>query len=483
MPAKHGNHLSTVAAMGNKPPQQELILAIFKDNYNTGRTPDGEPFATGIYDAPTVAIPLRGRSGLRQRLAADMYELLERQPSSEALSTALLTIEGLCSQPPARRAALRVARAGDGNIILDLGRRDGQVAVIWPGGWELCPSAPVLFRRSAATLELPLPVRGGLTAEVGEIIKMRSRDEFALYSGCRVMSVLPEGTRPVEVMTGQPGSGKTTRTRITTRWLGGDMAAMPKDHRDWVAMAANAHVLGHDNVSSLSADRQDLLCKAASGDAHLARVLYTDADLFRMVFQPVSVIINGVEVGMLRSDFIRRSVSHYLLKLGRYWTDAEVAAAWERGHPAALGWLLDLTAAVLARMTLIPRPDGDSLADFAWVLAALDSLWGTRALDLWRDGQAELYAELAEGDPVAIAVRKTVLSPWGGTAGELLELMGERSALPTGMARPWTPRSLASALERAQAALEAAGWVVGKEKDPHTKRSRFGLWPPGTWPG
>jgi hypothetical protein len=136
----------------------------------------------------------------------------------------------------------------------------------------------------------------------------------------------------------------------------------------------------------------------------------------------------------------RRSVSHYLLKLSRYWTDAEVAAAWERGHAGSLGWLLSLTAAVLERMGRIAQPRGNSLADFAWVLAALDSLWGTRSLELWRGGQAELYAELAEGDPVAMAVRV----PWGGKAADPLELMknaGVLAGAPPG--RPWTPNGSA----------------------------------------
>jgi hypothetical protein len=478
--AQRGEHLNLLLNGGGKPPQAEILLAIFMDNYVPGRTPDGELFATGVHDAPTVAVPLRGKSGLRQRLAADMFGIFGgRMPSSESLSTVLNTVEGVCSQVPPRRPALRVARAPDGNIVLDLGRPDGACVVIWPGGWELAGSAPVLFRRSAATPELPLPARGGSLDGIWEIIAPRNPDEFALYAGCRVMSLIPEGTRPVEIMTGQPGSGKTTRTRITTGWLGGDMAPMPRDPRDWAAMAASAHCLGHDNVSVLSADRQDLLCRAASGDVYQARALYSDADLFRVKFQPLSVVINGVEVGMLRTDLIRRSVSHYLARPASFRPDAEVEAAWERGHAGALGWLLDTAAAVLARMGQMQRPSGDSLADFAWVLAALDELWGTRALGLWRDGQAELHAELAEGDPVALAVREAVTRPWRGKAADLLGLMKREGALPGSVpGRPWTPKRLSGALDRAQAALEALGWRIEREDDPHGKSRWIGLWPP-----
>ena len=252
-------------------------------------------------------------------------------------------------------------------------------------------------------------------------------------------------------------------------------------------MASAIPILGHDNVSTLSADRQDLLCVAATGDSHLARSLYSDADLFAVDFQPVSTVINGVEIGALRTDLIRRAVAHYLLKPDAYLTDAEVLRRWSAVHGQALGWLLDVLCGVLAAMEAVPAPVADSLPDFAWVLACLDSLWGTSSLELWRGGQGALYRELAEDDPVVLAISEAVTGAFQGSAKALLARLEAAHALPLAAGRGWTPYQLSRRLDRAQAALEALGWKVERPVDMHTKNRSVLLLPPGcgwqAWPG
>jgi len=459
---------------GKPPPPVQLLLAIFLDNYWLRRDSAGQAQAVS-YDVPGVAIPMKGTGGLRQRLAYDMWDLEKRQPGQEALSTVLGTIEGMAAGAAQVQPALRIARTPDGNIALDLGRPDGAAVLLNGGGWEVTARGAALFRRSAAIAPLPGPVRGG---RMPGLVNIMGRDQLALYTACRVAAMLPWGTRPVELMLGQPGSGKTATTRITVRWLGGFCPMMPRDPRDWVAMAANSHCLGHDNVSGMSAARQDLLCMAASGHEHLARMLYTDSDLHSVRFSPLSIVINGIELGGLRSDFIRRSVVHELVRPGAYLTDRDVEDRWEAEHAGALGWLCTVTCNVLDMLPRVIRPTGDSLADFAWVLAAIDAMWGTQALKLWRFDQEALYAELAEGDPVALAVTKAIAGPWQGRAGDLLELLKAGSMLP-GWSGPWTPRKLSASLTRAQSAFEAAGWKVSRVRDFHTKNYIYTILPPG----
>lgn len=469
-------HLTESAGTGKRPPQHEILLAVFQDNYHGPyRTPDGLTFAVRM-SVPSVMLPLRGPSGLRQRLAADMWRLTGKLPSQEAQSTSLAVIEGVALDGRTFPSAVRTARAPDGPVVVDLGRPDGLAAVVVPGRWGTTTRAPVLFRRGAGVPEIPAPVPGGRLDGMRELLAIRDRDELALYVACRLMALLPEGTRPVEAFTGGGGSLKTSTTRLTIAWTGGVMANMPRDSRDWAALAANAGAIGHDNLSALSADRQDLLCKAASGHEYMARMLYSDADLVSLKFQPITIAFNGIEFGALRSDLIRRSVAHRLARPDRHLTDAEVAARWRAAHPQALGWLLDLLAAVLARRERLAAVPGDSLADFARVAAALDSLWGTDGLGFWRRSQAELFAELADADPVALAIRSAVTSPWEGTTAALLErLQPWMPALP---GRPWTPQALAGRLDRAEDALRAGGWKAERVADRRTKRRWIRLWPP-----
>jgi hypothetical protein len=129
-------------ASGKQSPQPEVLLAIVADNYYLGRTPAGEPFAVDLRRAPSVAIPLKGRDGLRQRLAVDMFTLTGKAPSQEALSTVAAMAEGICAQQPHPFAAAYRVAAGGGGIVLDLGRADGTAAVVTPSGWELTGRPP-----------------------------------------------------------------------------------------------------------------------------------------------------------------------------------------------------------------------------------------------------------------------------------------------------------------------------------------------------
>jgi hypothetical protein len=481
-----------MARYKDEPPQSAALAALLTDNYKLVCDTNGDPYAVDLYRAPGVAIPLRGKKGLRQRLAADMFEMDGWSPSSEALSNTLNLIEGMADQARPQRLAVRVARAGQDQIALDLGGRDGTAALIRPGSWELTTRGPALFRRSPAGTELPEPVAGPQRVwptQAFSLINITDRDALALYTGCRLASLIPEGTRPVELMMGQPGAIKTGSTRISVWWVGGRMAKMPRDPREWAAYALSIPILGHDNVSKINAERQDLLCAAATGDSHLARALYSDADLFAADFQPVTTVINGVETNALQTDVIRRAVIHYLLKPGAWLPEKEVSTRWAASHGYALGWLLTLLADVLERMPLVKRPDGDTLSDFAWVLAALDSLWGTHSLELWRASQGALYAEMAESDPLAMAIMEVITVTWAGTAKDLLTKLEAKMPSSPVPGRPWTPQMLSRSLDRCTAGLEALGWTVARPVDLHTKRRAIVLTPGGgngavrDWPG
>ena len=211
-------------AKGN-PGQAQALMATFYDNYWAALDQAGEPFAADNNRAPGIAIPLRGKNSLRQKLAADVLSLTGMTASNEALSTVLNAIEGMAGEVGKKRTAVRTRRAHDGRIALDLGRDDGLVVLCSPASWETSTQGHALFRRSPVAPVLPVPVRGAVPGawpgEVFSLVNVRGRDELALYTGCRLMSLLPEGTRPVEIMTGQPGAIKTGTTKITVGWLGG----------------------------------------------------------------------------------------------------------------------------------------------------------------------------------------------------------------------------------------------------------------------
>jgi hypothetical protein len=157
---------------------------------------------------------------------------------------------------------------------------------------------------------------------------------------------------------------------------------------------------------------------------------------------------------------------------------------WEAAHPAALGWLLDTTAAVLSALPGTEAPEGETMADFARVLLALDRLWGTDGYGLWKASQQDLYQEVLESDPVAMSIAATIRCEVTVTPGALLKMLTASGTLdPPRPGTQWTPRSLSGAMKRVTGPLQKNGWTVTQgARDSHDKSIRWTIRPPAGTP-
>jgi hypothetical protein len=100
------------------------------------------------------------------------------------------------------------------------------------------------------------------------------------------------------------------------------------------------------------------------------------------------------------------------------------------------------------------------LADFARIVAAVDHVLGTGALEVYRALSGRISADVVEADPVAQAVHTlaTTAETWQGTAGELLgKLTADLGDHRPPRGWPATPRGMAAALTRAAPALRDVG--------------------------
>ena len=491
MIAVAGPRLTSLLSTNSKPSQADVLMAVFEDNYWPGRTPSGEPFATGKRQAESVAISLKGKGGLRQRLAVSMYALTSKQPGQEALSAAIGTIEGTCSQAKyTAPQALRAARKA-GDAFLDLGGQGGQAVVISPGSWRVTDRPPVLFRRSGLTGELPpLPLehRGaGSLDGTRHLFNIPDGGEWAAFVACRVASLLyPASTHPAEIFTSDTsGSLKTSTVRITKAWTDpGPFLPVPKDTQSWAATAGNVYAAAIDNVSWIPDWWSDLLCKAASGDAWAARALYTDGEAYSAEFSVVP-LIDGIGLVSMRADLADRAVRHHLKRPGYYLGDDEAAQAWERGHQDALRWLLDLACQVawMHAYGRVQRPRTGRLAEYEWVLATIDALWvngGAGAAWLAKAKQ-DVAEDTIASDVLADAIAGRITAPWEGSAGELLAVIGY---LAEENREPWSIQKAGKRMPRAADALTKAGWFMERREASHAKARRWVIVPPGwTWNG
>jgi hypothetical protein len=138
-------------------------------------------------------------------------------------------------------------------------------------------------------------------------------------------------------------------------------------------------------------------------------------------------MLTSIDPGTLRGDLAERLLRLELQRItgsGRR-TEAQLLATFEGLRPALLGSLLDLLAQVLAALPAVEVVDPPRMADFAYVVAALDEVLGTRTLDVYRTRTHQTVADVIESDPVAATLGRVLEAKrrWEGTPDALLALL------------------------------------------------------------
>jgi hypothetical protein len=444
-----------------KQSQASRLVAMAIDAYELVLGEDGRPYAVDR-DGPAVAVPLRGREGLRTRLARAYYARTGTAPSASALADALTVIEGMTADAEPVPVALRVARhpTRAGAVVLDLGDPTGRAVVAEPGGWHLAETSPVLFRRTALTQALPVP---GLDAGLDDFRALLNVDDvgFGLIVGWLLAAMLPDVPHPILALTGEQGTAKSTAARFLVSLIDPSPAPLrtpPRDVRQWAVTAAASWTVALDNVSTIPPWLSDTLCKAVTGDGIVDRALFTDDDVTVLSFRRV-IAMTSIDAGALAGDLAERLVPVELQRIdpAQRRPDEAVNAAFRAAQPGTLGALLDLLADVLAALPAVQLEQLPRMADFARLLAGLDAVTGWHTLDAYLAGAADVNAAVLEAEPLAAAVRALLdrqAVGWTGTAAQLLELL---TPDPAPRSWPRTPRALSGQLRRLAPALRAGG--------------------------
>ncbi|GGM34859.1 ATP-binding protein [Longimycelium tulufanense] len=443
-----------------------LLVQIACEQYRFGISDSGETYAVPR-DGPRVVVMLRGgKTSLRSQLAREFFQRNGKTASAQALSDALLVIEGMAQDQKETRLYLRVAR-GEGAVWLDLGDDTGRAARVSPEGWAIEDSAPMLFKRTTLNSPLPEPVRGGSLAELWSWLNVTEHDR-PLVAAWLISVLFCDIPHPVLGIFGEQGTGKTTAEKVLVQLLDpGPVPTRkpPRDLESWMTAAAASWVVGLDNLSDMPAWLSDSLCRAVTGDGDVRRKLYTDNELAVFSVRRC-IVLNGIDLGALRGDLADRMLPIELHRIDEqhrreeeeYWPE------WTKVHPRILGALLDLAAAVMGVLPAIRLTRKPRMADFARILAAVDQILGTRGMDRFTDKQKSMATDSLTGDPFITALRNAITDTFTGTASEILALLTpeeEKGRVPKGW--PTTPRQVTQRLKRQAPPMRKAGWDISDD--------------------
>jgi len=456
----------------------DLIVSLALKSHRFGVTEKGEPFAVPL-NGPNVAVLLKEcADDLKARLAADYRRQYKAVPTQAALANAITVLQGEAQAETVEEVHLRVARHGN-SLIIDLGDKSGRAVVVNPGvGWEVEDRSPVLFRRTALTAPLPIPARGGNLEELRRLINI-SDEAWPILIGWLIAAYVPDIPHPILFLSGTQGTGKSWFAETLLDLI--DPSTVPRGHlpRDadrWHETAQNRWGMILDNVSMISAELSDLLCKAVTGDASIRRRLYTNSDVVVRAIRNV-VILTSIDAGALRGDLGERLFRLELAPIppGKRLDEKQLHGLKASLLPDVFGGLLDAMVETLGSLPTVAPPSLPRMADFGKVLAAADDAGITEgALGAFLHHQREISQDVLDGDSFGVAVKELALdrSLWEGTATELLNELWPMDQGPR--PRDWPkPNGVKGRLKRLIPQLETDGIDTVFEKGSGKERKRL----------
>jgi hypothetical protein len=413
------------------PSQASQLVSLARAGYDLVMSEDGRPYGVRRR-GPNIALPLRGKAGLRAQLARQYTDASGGQvPSQSALTDAMTVLEGMAAATDPVPVHLRVAGGAD-QVVLDLGTADGRCVIVTPAGWSVHSRSPVLFRRSGAMSPMPEPAHGdgdgdGL-AQLRALVNMDGPTFHQLVAWL-VAAWIPHIPHPVLTFKGEQGTGKSKTAQMVINLVDPSAAtkrSQPRDVKTWATQAFNSWALCLDNVSTIAPWLSDTLCKAVTGDGIIDRALYTDDDVVVLSFRRV-LAMTTIDAGALAGDLAERiyMLDLRLISEDQRRTEQELDQHFEADRPAILAALLDLLAKVLDRLPSIHLDRMPRMADFARVLATIDAVQGEgwNTLKTYITSADNVAADALEGDPFGSAVVAFLQQhrQWTGTAAQLLE--------------------------------------------------------------
>ncbi len=413
---------------------------------------------------------------IRALLSSRFYAATEaetgegRAAGAQAVSDALLVLEGRALDAGEECVVYtRIARIGAA-VYLDLCDPSWRVIEITAGGWRVVEHAPVKFRRARGMLALPEPMRGGSVDALRSFINADD-DTWRLIVAWLVQALAGAGPYPVLCLHGEQGSAKTTGARLVRALIDPSAAPVrsePRDARDLIIAASNAHIVALDNLSRVQSWLSDALCRLSTGGGFSTRELYSDSE--EIIFDAQRpAILTGITELATRADLLDRSLIGNLPRIPEHQRRTETAlwAAFEIVRPSIIGALLDAVSSGLRNVGTTKLDRLPRMADFALFVTAAASALGWQPGDFLKTYSANRASanDLAlEASQLAKYAQALAEQPggWSGTATELLSEIDARATDREKNSKFWprNGRAVSNELRRIAPNLRAAGYAV-----------------------
>ncbi len=398
--------------------------------------------------------------------------------------SALLLMEALAWERPKRKTFVRWARVNE-KIYLDLCDDEYRSVEIDENGWRVVENSPAWFIRTSSMKPLLEPLPGGCLTQLREIVQL-SDEDFVILCGWLVAACNPEGPFPLLVLSAEAGSGKSFLTTVLKKIIDDDVSpklAPFKDVDAIFAAAATHWILGYDNLTRLTPEDSDHLCRVATGAGYSKRKLYTDNDEFTTsAARPV--ILNGITVPVTKMDLTDRS---YFIRLPhippeKRRTEKDLWRAFEKMRPHLLGALLTAVSCALRHKDYFPAnpPRMADAAEFTLQAEKGGGLpWpeGTFSAVLSKMEAMKKDEAIADDAVASTLLELSANGGWEGSLKELLSLVYQGRTPEEIRFLPGTPNTLSRKIMEVKPFLRAKGVQVEKRRSNSGQRVTLAMVP------
>jgi hypothetical protein len=216
----------------------------------------------------------------------------------------------------------RVASDND-SCYIDLGNDDFKLVKITANKVEIIEhgNTTPIFNRSKNQTIMPTPtllVEGNPLEEFAKLVRM---EDDSIFIPHLIVLFLPHVATPIMFITGQEDSAKSSRSALVKKLV--DPSGSKLDEQtesfgrnidDINVHFANNYLSVFDNVSYITNDISDTLCKAITGSSYSKRKNYSDDEEVILKFQR-KIIMNGIGLNIEHSDLARRTIHYFTKKI------------------------------------------------------------------------------------------------------------------------------------------------------------------------
>ena len=321
----------------------------------------------------------------------------------------------------------------DNKIYIDLADADWRVVEIDCNGWRILDRSPVPFIRTGNMLTLPDPDPNAQIQDINELrtlINCTDDHIWTMIVGWIINCFQTDGPYFILSVHGAPGSAKSTLVRLLHSLLDPSttiLKAFQRNIRSLMISASKSRILSFDNLSSLSVDDSDALCRISTDGSFSEKTLYTDADEY-VIKACRPIIINGVNNCAAQADLADRIIDVELKRINDkdVVTDDDILNRFNMMHPKLLGALFSIISVTLKNYETVTTPFLPRMAKAAkWITAAESGLgWNhCHFINEYRTNQIRLSMDSFDDNPLVQPIFDLLDrhpdASWAGTPSEL----------------------------------------------------------------